>query len=180
MQEPMEMNAEAYTRMVEILAAKDARIAELEAALSEAIYGWEDGAAYKGDYLREKHGDAEGITAARAVLLVYVLARQTRDALARRKNDFLFLVQLALLPFRWRQPSNSDADRERRKRDPRNVHPGQVHAQTLLHCQWRASHPPVAPLTSAIPRRVLTTPPTTGASVIPVPPSAPNAGTRRS
>lgn len=44
------------------------RIRELEAALAEAIEGWEDGANYKGDYLRKKHGDAEGIAKARAVL----------------------------------------------------------------------------------------------------------------
>lgn len=45
------------------------RIEALETALREAIEGWEDGANYKGDYLREKHRDAEGIAAARAVLL---------------------------------------------------------------------------------------------------------------
>ena len=46
----------------------DRYIAELEAALREAIEGWEDGANYKGEYLRKKHGDAEGITQAKAVL----------------------------------------------------------------------------------------------------------------
>jgi hypothetical protein len=46
------------------------RIAELEAALSEAIDCWEDSANYKGDYLKEKHGDAEGIALARAILKV--------------------------------------------------------------------------------------------------------------
>jgi hypothetical protein len=44
------------------------RIAELEAALKEAIEGWEDGANYKGDYLRAKHGDTEDIARVRAVL----------------------------------------------------------------------------------------------------------------
>lgn len=50
------------------MAEKNERIAELEAALSDAIEGWQEGAAYKGDYLREKHGDAEGIAKARAIL----------------------------------------------------------------------------------------------------------------
>lgn len=44
------------------------RIEKLEATLREAIDCWEEGANYKGDYLREKHGDAEGIAQARAVL----------------------------------------------------------------------------------------------------------------
>lgn len=44
------------------------RITELEAALRETIEGWEDGANYKGDYLKEKHCDAEGIAKVRAVL----------------------------------------------------------------------------------------------------------------
>ena len=45
------------------------RIAELEAALREAIEGWEDGANYKGEYLREKHRDSEGIAKARTILI---------------------------------------------------------------------------------------------------------------
>ena len=48
-------------------AALHERIAELDAALSEALDGWEDAAAYKGDYLRDKHGDLGGITRLRAV-----------------------------------------------------------------------------------------------------------------
>ena len=54
-------------RMTALLEANK-RIAELEVALEEAIEGWEEGAAYKGDYLREKHGDAQAIAKARAVL----------------------------------------------------------------------------------------------------------------
>lgn len=37
-------------------------------ALESAIEGWEDGAAYKGDFLAKKHRDGEGITAARKLL----------------------------------------------------------------------------------------------------------------
>ncbi len=44
------------------------RIEELESMLIEAIEGWEDGSNYKGDYLKAKHGDAEGIARARALL----------------------------------------------------------------------------------------------------------------
>lgn len=38
----------------------------VEGALKDAIDGWEDGAAYKGDYLRGKHGDDQGVAEARA------------------------------------------------------------------------------------------------------------------
>ena len=44
------------------------RIAELEAALQDAIDGYEEGTQYKGDYLFNKHGDAEEIARLRAVL----------------------------------------------------------------------------------------------------------------
>lgn len=43
-------------------------VAKLETVLRDAIDGWEDCSHYKSDYLREKHGDAEGIAAARLVL----------------------------------------------------------------------------------------------------------------
>lgn len=45
-----------------------ARIRELEDALSEALTDWEDAAGYKGEYLREKHGDLERIAEFRALL----------------------------------------------------------------------------------------------------------------
>lgn len=63
----------------------------LREALKEAIEGWEDGAAYKGEYLREKHGDAEGIAKARAVLAetekacVLRLLRLIREATQKGK-----------------------------------------------------------------------------------------------
>jgi hypothetical protein len=47
---------------------RDAEIKRLRDALGDAIEGWEDGANYKGDYLRKKHGDAEGIAKAKALL----------------------------------------------------------------------------------------------------------------
>ena len=49
-------------------AADKALIADLAAELEEALDGWEEGAQYKGEYLRDKHGDAEGIAKGRAVL----------------------------------------------------------------------------------------------------------------
>lgn len=45
-----------------------ARVRALEAELSEAIEGWADGANYKGEYLKAKHGDEVGIAKARAVI----------------------------------------------------------------------------------------------------------------
>lgn len=44
------------------------RVVDLQDALSEAIEGWEEGASYKGEYLAQKHRDAEGIAKARAAL----------------------------------------------------------------------------------------------------------------
>lgn len=46
----------------------DLREARLADALQEALTGWEYAAQYKGDYLAEKHGDAEDIAQLRAVL----------------------------------------------------------------------------------------------------------------
>lgn len=37
-------------------------------ALQEAVDGWEEGSQYKGEFLREKHGDAEGIAKVRALI----------------------------------------------------------------------------------------------------------------
>lgn len=45
-----------------------ARIAALRSALAEALDGWADAANYKGDYLRDKHGDVEDIARLRALL----------------------------------------------------------------------------------------------------------------
>lgn len=42
--------------------------ARLADALEEALDGWEYAASYKGDYLRNKHGDAEDIARLRALL----------------------------------------------------------------------------------------------------------------
>lgn len=44
------------------------RVAELEAALREALDGYDEGSRYKGDFLREKHGDEESIARLRKVL----------------------------------------------------------------------------------------------------------------
>ena len=60
-------NVSEYRSIPEMKLAADL-ICELVKALEEAIDGWEEGSHYKGDYLREKHGDAEGIAEARAVL----------------------------------------------------------------------------------------------------------------
>ena len=46
----------------------DERIDELEAALQDAIDSYEECAGYKGDYLFNKHGDAEEIARLRTAL----------------------------------------------------------------------------------------------------------------
>ena len=46
---------------------RNATITTLLAALDEALEGWHDGAQYKGDYLRDKHGDLEDIARIRAI-----------------------------------------------------------------------------------------------------------------
>lgn len=48
--------------------AAEARCAELEKALAEALDEWESDAAYKGEYLMEKHGTTETIAEFRAIL----------------------------------------------------------------------------------------------------------------
>lgn len=71
--------------------AAASRIMELEAALGEALEGWEDGANYKGEYLKEKHGDAADIARVRAVLQKPVkerrLTRQEKIAAALLAAD---------------------------------------------------------------------------------------------
>jgi hypothetical protein len=44
------------------------RVGELERGLGEALDGWQEGAEYKGEYLKAKHGDAEEIAKWRALL----------------------------------------------------------------------------------------------------------------
>jgi hypothetical protein len=46
----------------------EALIRDLTAALEEAIEGFQEGGHYKGDYLRDKHGDAEDIERLRTIL----------------------------------------------------------------------------------------------------------------
>lgn len=55
-------------RLQSALTTAQGRVKMLEDELSEAIEGWADGANYKGEYLKAKHGDEEGIAQARAVL----------------------------------------------------------------------------------------------------------------
>lgn len=60
-------NAHAEKAEDETLVA-ERKVEKLRKALSRAIEGWEDGASYKTGYLREKHGDDEGIRDAKATL----------------------------------------------------------------------------------------------------------------
>jgi hypothetical protein len=47
---------------------RDELILKLTEALRDALDGWEEGSQYKGEYLREKHGDAEEIAKYRMLL----------------------------------------------------------------------------------------------------------------
>ena len=62
-------NAESGSAVDLARRARDyqARIAELETALDDAIAGFEEGSQYKGDYLRDKHGDEDKIAKLRAL-----------------------------------------------------------------------------------------------------------------
>jgi len=51
-----------------IIGEREARIAELEKALSECVEEYSYAAEYKGEYLREKHGDDDKIAEYRKLL----------------------------------------------------------------------------------------------------------------
>lgn len=68
MDEDMPLDALANARLIATAPEMLNDNAVLRAALREALGEWESNAQYKGEYLREKHGDAEEIEKFRALL----------------------------------------------------------------------------------------------------------------